>query len=93
LLAAIDPPVRASAGATRLVQTYAEAVKGAEEVKMGSLQLRSRVESGQLVVEGAVHFVLLDQGRTPAIRELRLRAQYVQRGHDVVLTGIAPAQP
>lgn len=90
VVAMIDKPVQATDGAARFLRHYAETVKGAEEIRMGSLQLKSHVEGAHLVVEGAIHFVLLDANRTPMVRELRIRAYYGTQGGHTHLAALYP---
>jgi hypothetical protein len=90
VLAMLDKPVQGTDGAIRFMRHYAEVVRGAEEVRMGSLQLKSHVEGAYLLIEGAVHFVLLDANRTPIVRELRIRAYYGTQGNQTHLAALYP---
>jgi DnaJ domain len=90
VVAMIDKPVQGTDGALRFMRQYAQTVRGAEEIRMGSLQLKSHVEGGYLIVEGAIHFVLLDANRTPIVRELRIRAYYGTQGGQTHLAALYP---
>ena len=89
LLRGLEPSIRRSSGAADLVNAYNFLVGGSRAVKLGPVQLRAHPDADQLVVDGLVQLVLHDQGQPPPVRELRLRATFVQRDGRVVLTALS----
>ena len=91
LLRGLDRSVRQSEGAIGLVNAYNVLVGDSRAVRLGPVRLRGHPDADQLVVDGLVQLVLNDQGQPPPVRELRLRALFVQRGGQVVMTEISTA--
>ena len=89
LLRGLDRSVRHSGGAADLVNAYNLLVGGSRAVRLGPVKLRGRPNADQLAVDGVVQLVLQDQGQPPPVRELHLRALFVQRDGQVVMTELS----
>ncbi|MEP6965409.1 MAG: hypothetical protein ABI845_07975, partial [Polaromonas sp.] len=89
LLRGLDRSVRNSGGAADLVNAYNLLVGGSRAVRLGPVKLHGRSSADQLAVDGVVHLVLQDQGQPPPVRELHLRALFVQRDGKVVMTELS----
>ena len=89
LLRGLDRSVRQSRGAADLVSAYNLLVGSSRAVRLGLVKLRSRPSADQLVVDGVVQLVLQDEGQPPPVRELHLRALFVQRDGQVVMTELS----
>ena len=89
LLRGLDRSVRQSRGAADLVNAYNLLVGNSRAVRLGPVKLRGRPSADQLVVDGVVQLLLQDEGQPPPVRELHLRALFVQRDGQVVLTELS----
>ena len=56
---------------------------------MGRVQLRSRPTGDQLTVDGVVQLILQDLGQPLPVRELQLRAAFVMRDGQAVMTELS----
>ncbi|NML86958.1 hypothetical protein [Polaromonas sp.] len=73
------------------MNAYNFLIGSSRAVKLGPVQLRAHTNADQLAVDGLVQLVLNDQGQPPPVRELRLRATFVQRDGRVVITELSAA--
>ena len=89
LLRGLERSVTRSSGASDLVNAYNLLVGGSRAVRVGRVQLRSRPTGDQLTVDGVVQLILQDQGQPLPVRELQLRAAFVMRDGQVVMTELS----
>jgi len=89
MLRGLDRSVRQSKGAADLVHAYNFLVGGSRAVRVGPVQLRSRLDADQLAVDGVVQLILQDQGQPSPVRELRWRALFAQHDGQVVMTELS----
>ena len=89
LLRGLERSVSRSSGASDLVNAYNLLIGGSRAVRVGRVQLRSRPAGDQLTVDGVVQLILQDQGQPLPVRELQLRAAFVMRDGEVVMTELS----
>ena len=89
LLRGLERSVSRSSGASDLVNAYNLLIGGSRAVRVGRVQLRSRPTGDQLTVDGVVQLILQDQGQPLPVRELQLRAAFVMRDGQVVMTELS----
>ena len=89
LLRGLERSVSRSGGASDLVNAYNVLIGGSRAVRVGRVQLRSRPAADQLTVDGVVQLILQDQGQPLPVRELQLRAAFVLRDGQVVMTELS----
>ena len=89
LLRGLERSVSRSSGASDLVNAYNLLIGGSRAVRVGRVQLRSRPAGDQLTVDGVVQLILQDQGQPLPVRELQLRAAFVMRDGQVVMTELS----
>ena len=89
LLRGLERSVSRSSGAADLVNAYNILIGGSRAVRVGRVQLRSRPTGDQLTVDGVVQLILQDQGQPLPVRELQLRAAFVMRDGQVVMTELS----
>ena len=89
LLRGLERSVSRSGGATDLVNAYNVLIGGSRAVRVGRVQLRGRPVADQLNVDGVVQLILQDQGQPLPVRELQLRAAFVLRDGQVVMTELS----
>ena len=89
LLRGLERSVSRSGGATDLVNAYNVLIGGSRAVRVGRVQLRGRPAADQLNVDGVVQLILQDQGQPMPVRELQLRAAFVLRDGQVVMTELS----
>lgn len=92
ILKGLDRSLRQSAGAADLVSAYNHLVGASRAVVLGPVQLRGRPQADRLVVDGVVQLFLQDQGQPAPVRELRVRALFMQRGDQVVMTELSTGE-
>lgn len=92
ILKGLDRSIRQSTGAADLVLAYNHLVGASRAVVLGPVQLRGRAQADRLVVDGVVQLVLQDQGQPAPVRELRVRALFMQRGDQVVMTELSTGE-
>lgn len=89
LLRGLERSVSRSSGAADLVNAYNLLIGGSRAVRVGRVQLRGRPTGDQLTVDGVVQLILQDQGQPLPVRELQLRAAFVMRDGQVVMTELS----
>ena len=89
LLRGLERTVSRSSGASDLVNAYKHLIGGSRAIRVGRVQLRSRPTGDQLNVDGVVQLILQDQGQPLPIRELQLRAAFVMRDGQAVMTELS----
>ena len=89
LLRGLERSVSRSSGASDLVNAYNLLIGGSRAVRVGRVQLRSRPNGDQLTVDGVVQLILQDQGQPLPVRELQLRAAFVMRDGQAVMTELS----
>ena len=89
LLRGLERSVSRSSGASDLVNAYNLLIGGSRAVRVGRVKLRSRPIGDQLSVDGVVQLILQDQGQPLPVRELQLRAAFVMRDGQVVMTELS----
>ena len=89
LLRGLERFVSRSSGAADLVNAYNLLIGGLQAVRVGRVQLLSRPSGDQLTVDGVVQLILQDQGQPLPIRELQLRAAFVMRDGQAVMTELS----
>ena len=89
LLRGLERSVSRSSGASDLVNAYNLLIGGSRSVRVGRVQLRSRPTGDHLTVDGMVQLILQDQGQPLPVRELQLRAAFVMRDGQVVMTELS----
>ena len=89
LLRGLERSVSRSSGAADLVNAYNHLIGGSRAVRVGRVQMRSRPTGDQLTVDGVVQLILQDQGQPLPVRELQLRAAFVMRDGQAVMTELS----
>ena len=89
LLRGLDRSLSRSSGATDVVNAYNVLIGGSRAVRVGRIQLRGRPVADYLTVDGVVQLILQDQGQPLPVRELPLRATFVLRDGQVVMTELS----
>ena len=89
LLRGLERSVSRSSGASDLVNAYNLLIGGSRSVRVGRVQLRGRPTGDQLTVDGMVQLILQDQGQPLPVRELQLRAAFVMRDGQAVMTELS----
>ena len=89
LLRGLERSVSRSSGASDLVNAYNLLIGGSRSVRVGRVQLRSRPTGDQLTVDGVVQLILQDVGQPLPVRELQLRAAFVMRDGQAVMTELS----
>lgn len=88
----VDRSGRQGDGGARFVDVYNRTLAGARVVRLGPVRFAGRNGGEQLFVEGVVQLRLQDDSQQEATRELVLRALFVPRGGQPVLTQLSASE-
>ncbi|MES2979251.1 MAG: J domain-containing protein [Pseudomonadota bacterium] len=88
ILSGLDRSLRHSPGAVELAGAYDKLVDGSRGVTLGQVQLQGTPQADQLTVDGVVQLIVQTPGQPARTRELRLRAGFVQRNGQAVMTSL-----
>ncbi|MDD2920245.1 DnaJ domain-containing protein [Rhodoferax sp.] len=82
----LEPSSRQSDAATRFVAAYNQSLAGSRVTGLGTVRFTSRFDAGQLVVDGMVQLLLVDERQQASRQDVRLRAYFFSRDSAPVLT-------
>lgn len=89
----LDGPWREHPAASTFVKTYTQLVAGQRVVQLGQVKLRSRWMAEQFVVDGVVELHVQDSSTVQQVRRLQMRAHFVPKGGQAVLTQVVLNNP
>jgi DnaJ domain len=84
----VDRSSRRAEAGTQFVQAYNQALAGGRVLKVGKVQFRGRAFADQMVVDGVVQLHVSDDSPRGSVRDVHLRAFFVQRDSGPVLTDL-----
>jgi hypothetical protein len=89
----LDGPWREHPAANTFVKTYTQLVAGQRVVQLGQVKLRSRWVAEQFVVDGVVELYVQDSSTVQQVRRLQMRAHFVPKDGQAVLTQVVLNNP
>lgn len=87
----IDTMARQSGAGAGFSEAYERTLGGGRLLRIGQVQFAGRPTGDQLVVDGVLQLQVQENGQEAASREFVLRAAFVSRGGQPVLTQLSPA--
>ncbi|GAB4205753.1 MAG: hypothetical protein Fur0019_08160 [Tibeticola sp.] len=87
----IDTMARQSGAGAGFSEAYERTLGGGRLLRIGQVQFAGRPTGDQLVVDGVLQLQVQENGQETASREFVMRAAFVSRGGQPVLTQLSPA--